>query len=277
MGLTSFDPLYENAHRTNMRTVRLIVDEPGDGAWNMAVDDVLLAAAAERGEATLRFYGWSPATLSLGYFQAFDAREQHPPSRHCPVVRRASGGGAIVHDRELTYSLALPYEHWREHGRTGLYSLVHRSLCEALVAVGIEHARMIGDDNAKLNERKPAEPPFLCFERRTEFDVVLSPPGTDAPQAAKIAGSAQRSLHRAVLQHGSILLARSEFAPSLPGISEIAGTPADGSRLVAAWLPRLAAQLDAAWSPDEGFADSAKEAILAAAEKFRSDDWLRRR
>ena len=264
-----------------MRSIRLIVDEPGDGAWNMAVDDVLLSAAAERGEATLRFYGWSPATLSLGYFQAYDARDQHPPSRRCPIVRRASGGGAIVHDRELTYSLALPYEHWRQHGRMGLYFLMHESLCDALAAVGIEHARLVDvalatPTEPKPTEVNPAEQPFLCFERRTRFDVVL-PLATDLQQAAKIAGSAQRSLQRAVLQHGSILLARSQFAPSLPGMGEIAGVPLDRSRLVAAWLPRLAALLDAEWSPDQDFADSARDAILAAVAKFRSDAWLRRR
>ena len=71
----------------------------------MAVDEALLIDAAENGVATLRFYQWSEPTLSLGYFQRYDDRDQHAASRECAVVRRQTGGGAILHDRELTYSL----------------------------------------------------------------------------------------------------------------------------------------------------------------------------
>ena len=74
----------------------------------MAVDETLLFDAAENGTATLRFYSWDEPTLSLGYFQRYADREQHTASRTCAVVRRQTGGGAILHDRELTYSLALP-------------------------------------------------------------------------------------------------------------------------------------------------------------------------
>ncbi len=87
---------------------RLIVHPPSPGAWNMAVDEALLMDAVENGVATLRFYQWSEPTLSLGYFQRYSDREQHAASRKCAVVRRQSGGGAILHDRELTYSLMLP-------------------------------------------------------------------------------------------------------------------------------------------------------------------------
>ena len=87
---------------------RLLFDTPAEGAWNMAVDETLGEIAAESGIATLRFYGWSRPTLSLGYFQNYDERLSHSASMNCAIVRRASGGGAILHDRELTYSLALP-------------------------------------------------------------------------------------------------------------------------------------------------------------------------
>src|SRR6188474_2624923 len=91
-----------------MDTLRLIVDPPASGAWNMAVDEALLETAAISGLATLRFYTWQEPTLSLGYFQSAVDRDHHPDGRDCPLVRRASGGGAIIHDRELTYSIALP-------------------------------------------------------------------------------------------------------------------------------------------------------------------------
>src|SRR6185295_18138238 len=88
--------------------MRLLIDPPGGGAWNMAVDEALLETAATTGQATLRFYQWQEPTLSLGYFQSVADRQQHAASLDCPVVRRASGGGAILPDRELTYSVALP-------------------------------------------------------------------------------------------------------------------------------------------------------------------------
>ena len=91
------------------RVLRVIVDPPADGAWNMAVDEALLLSD-ERTGLTIRFYQWEEPTLSLGYFQSLAEREQHPPSVDCPMVRRASGGGAILHDRELTYSMVAPLD-----------------------------------------------------------------------------------------------------------------------------------------------------------------------
>ncbi|NIL97050.1 MAG: lipoate--protein ligase family protein, partial [Planctomycetales bacterium] len=68
----------------------------------MAVDEVLLEWSAEEGCCCWRFYGWREPTLSLGYFQQYGQRWQHAASRDCPAVRRLTGGGAILHDRELT-------------------------------------------------------------------------------------------------------------------------------------------------------------------------------
>ena len=87
---------------------RLILDEPSSGAWNMGVDEALREWAETAGGLGLRFYQWAPATLSLGYFQTHRSRALHAGSAQLPLVRRASGGGAIVHDRELTYSLVGP-------------------------------------------------------------------------------------------------------------------------------------------------------------------------
>ena len=115
----------------------LLIDPPADGAWNMAVDEVLLKAAAA-GRCCFRFYRWQVPTLSLGYFQAIDDRRRHVASFGCPVVRRSSGGGAIVHDRELTYSVALPGEHPLAMGRMLLYQAVHQTLIEVLAAAGIQ-------------------------------------------------------------------------------------------------------------------------------------------
>ena len=133
----------------------------------MAVDEVLLEAAAA-GRCSLRFYRWQQPTLSLGYFQAIDDRRRHAASLGCPVVRRSSGGGAIVHDREVTYSVALPGEHPLVLGRMRLYQAVHETLIEVLAGAGIR---------AELYRREPQEGavrrPFLCFQRRAAGDVVV--------------------------------------------------------------------------------------------------------
>ncbi len=87
-----------------MQQCRLIVDPPQAGAWNMAVDEALLESAVAGGLPVFRLYQWSEPTLSLGYFQAVADRQQHPASHGCPLVRRRSGGGAILHAHELTYA-----------------------------------------------------------------------------------------------------------------------------------------------------------------------------
>ena len=85
---------------------RLIESTASSAAWNMAIDQVLLDSADSG--ATLRFYGWRPASLSLGYFQSAADRSLHTASSALPLVRRPTGGGALVHDNELTYCLVSP-------------------------------------------------------------------------------------------------------------------------------------------------------------------------
>src|SRR5207248_1466855 len=92
---------------------RLIEDRPAVGAWNMAVDEALLEAA-RRDEAppTLRFYGWARPTLSLGRHQDPDEHIDHAfrCRRGIDLVRRPTGGRAVLHDHEVTYSIVLPAE-----------------------------------------------------------------------------------------------------------------------------------------------------------------------
>lgn len=194
-----------------MPDCRLILDPPGAGAWNMAVDEALLESDERDGDWTLRFYGWSAPTLSLGYFQSLESRQRHPASRRCPLVRRQSGGGAIVHDIELTYALIAPSRHALARDSQRLYRGVHAAFVRALASVGVT-ARM-HDASPQAAAPPPATEPFLCFERRSVGDLLIGP--------AKIGGSAQRRRSGAVLQHGSLLLSRSDAAPELPGIEDL--------------------------------------------------------
>jgi lipoate-protein ligase A len=210
--------------------LRVIVDSPASGAWNMAVDEALLTSPDFAG-LTLRFYSWQEPTLSLGYFQSLADREQHAASAACPIVRRASGGGAILHDVELTYSIVAPVAQRWGAAAHDLYLVAHRSLCAVLDNWGIHASLYQPPENAPAK----AEEPFLCFERRSSGDVVL--------QGAKICGSAQRRHLSRVLQHGSVLLGRSAAAPELPGIAELAGRPLAMTDFRGAWIAQLAQAL----------------------------------
>jgi len=190
--------------------MRLILDPPAAGRWNMAVDEMLLETAGQRGEPTLRFYGWSPAALSLGYFQPHAERRALAALERLDWVRRPSGGGAIVHDREATYSLVVRPDHSLTRRGDALYRLVHDVLVELLREAGV-HARVI----EAFERTPPVGERFLCFQRRAVGDVLLGD--------HKIAGSAQRKRRGAILQHGSILLDASPAAPDLPGIETLIG------------------------------------------------------
>jgi lipoate-protein ligase A len=177
----------------------------------MAVDQALLTLANVQAQVTLRLYRWSEPTLSIGYFQPSADRQQHAASLPCALVRRASGGGAILHDNELTYSLCIPSaSRWSKENRL-LYTIVHEGIIQSLARRGIQAMLYDGVDNPSGTEPKA----FLCFQRRSHGDVVL--------ENFKIAGSAQRRLKNAVLQHGSILIGKSKFAPELPGIDDLCG------------------------------------------------------
>ena len=98
----------------------------------MSIDQAILETTVETGEITLRFYRWNTATLSLGYFQKLADREQHSDSKDCPIVRRSSGGGAIVHDDELTYSLCVPTSGAIAKANADLYDTVHHAIRKSL-------------------------------------------------------------------------------------------------------------------------------------------------
>ena len=243
---------------------RLIVDGPQPGDWNMAVDEALLERAAEDRSVCLRLYQWSEPTLSLGYFQSFADRAQHTASRDCPLVRRSSGGGAILHDRELTYSLALPSGHRLARQAEELYLAAHAALVEALAMLGVT-----AETNRAASRLAPEAEPFLCFQRRAVGDVLVG--------GAKIAGSAQRRRRGAVLQHGSILLAVSPRAPELPGIEQLTGVRLAAADLERIWRPMLQEKLSLQLHRQPLSPAEIERARAMVAEKFGQPAWNERR
>jgi lipoate-protein ligase A len=186
---------------------RLLTDGGAhSGAWNMAVDAALLESAVLEGRATFRWYRWSEPTLSLGYFQDAAEVDAHPTLSAIPRVRRLTGGGAIVHHHEWTYSFAVPARSLLFDHPLELYHLVHEALIDVLHRGGCP-AELRGASRPVVPE------PFLCFLRQDAHDVVL--------HGRKIVGSAQRRRKGAVLQHGSLLLRHASFAPEAPGLADL--------------------------------------------------------
>ncbi len=179
------------------RRPRWILDDALDGVTNMARDEALLQSVGKgHSPPTLRFYRWSPATISLGYFQeiaAFEALDR--PARDLAVVRRQTGGGAILHDLELTYSLTLPLGDVLLGDGTpnALYDHVHKVFSTWMGDQGVR-AEGGPAGNASCSHGGP----FFCFERHGCLDLLVN--------GRKILGSAQRRTRDAVLQHGSFIL-----------------------------------------------------------------------
>ncbi|MFO0913155.1 MAG: lipoate--protein ligase family protein [Pirellulales bacterium] len=239
----------------------------------MAVDQALLERAAD-GIPALRLYGWAVPTLSLGYFQAWADRERHPPSVACPAVRRWSGGGAIVHDAELTYSLVVPQAQRWGPAAERLYPLIHGTLIDALAGCGVTARSWTPARALEGPSDVEGGVPFLCFQRRSEGDLVIGP--------HKVVGSAQRRLRGAVLQHGSILWRRSPCAPELPGIADLSEWDAERAeeargQFTADWLALLARTLGVRWEPAELGDELRHVAARIETDRFGSPAWTEKR
>jgi lipoate-protein ligase A len=268
--------------------LRIIVDAPAPGPLNMAVDELLLMEAVESGIATLRFYAWCEPTLSLGYFQRYDDRYSHAASSTCPLVRRQTGGGAILHDRELTYSVCLPATHALARQSEDLYTAVHEAfiaeLTPELAAArsGWRLLRHAGPSNVAANEE-----PFLCFQRRARGDVLLVHQASDDVQPrmamdlsppVKILGSAQRRHRGAILQHGSLLLDKSAKAPELAGLQVVTGTDISVAQLIDKLTVRLTREIGGPQSPARiTSANLQSKAEQLANIKYGSLAWTKRR
>lgn len=243
------------------QTIRLLPLEAADGATNMAADEALLESAVH-GVASLRFYTWTEPTLSLGYFQHASERAADANLSPLAWVRRATGGAAIVHHHELTYALALPPgKEWTsaEHWICRMHHVVQAVLRERGVRT---HAVVCGEEQ-KLG-------PLVCFLHQTPGDLLLN--------GSKVAGSAQRKMRGALLQHGSILLRRSEYAPHLPGISDSPGAPdLSPAELATALKAALAAETGWSFTPDGWTAEERERTAAIRAEKYANRDWNEKR
>lgn len=180
---------------------------PQSGEQNMQIDAELLDTVSRQASRSyVRIYRWDEPTISLGYFQKDVTVEQR--WQKCPVVKRLTGGGAILHDQEVTYSIALPACHPFRSAPVTAYECVHQAIIDLLIELQAP-CRMRGESTQIAREDEP----FLCFLRGDPRDVVVG--------ADKIIGSAQRRRKGAILQHGSLLLRASPLLPEVPGLLDL--------------------------------------------------------
>lgn len=159
---------------------------PGEPAFNMAVDEALLETAPHRGRPVLRFYGWTESAATFGYSQKYAELERVTMLR--PLIRRPTGGGLVPHDRDWTYSLAVPPNHsWYQLKATESYERIHQWIRDAF-------AKMQVPTMLSPCCQKPV--PGQCFLGAEKFDLLW--------QEKKIAGAAQRRTRDGLLIQGSV-------------------------------------------------------------------------
>ncbi len=245
------------------RAFRLLIDPPTDGVTNMGRDEALLVGVgAGTSPPTMRFYKWDPPTISLGYFQNYSEYEAlTPPVGDLAVVRRTTGGGAILHDREWTYSMALPASHpLVQAGATHLYELVHAALIDTLALLGVRAERCLLSDDSSAGRG-----PFFCFDRRHCTDVLLD--------GLKLAGSAQRRTKTAILQHGSIMLADRYDQHHVAAITN--HVDLEDEALLAPFVDALEQRLGVKFEEGEWSEDELARADELAA-KYGGEEWTRK-
>lgn len=159
----------------------------------MAVDHALLEQVQRHGAAVLRLYTWQPACLSFGRNQPARATydEAQVAAHGVDVVRRPTGGMAVLHDRELTYAVIAPFTAFG--GPRAAYLTIHRALVAGLLHLGVPAALAEGPRRSAFGAAHP------CFAEPAAGEVMVG--------GRKLIGSAQRCEQRVLLQHGSILLA----------------------------------------------------------------------
>ena len=224
-------------------------------AENMAIDEALLRLSEKP---TLRLYGWRPGALSIGY-------SQDPPAGWKePLVRRQTGGGAIWHEREVTYSITGHEDQLGvRNDIRGLYARAHAGIVNALAEFGLE--AVVKSDG----EARGKEDPFACFEKPAAGDVLVG--------SKKIAGSAQRRLRKRLLLHGSILLATDRRnGKGATGLAEELGREIEPEGLADALVRGFAEGFQAALVP--GALTEQEEALAERLVlKYESEQWTTRK
>ncbi|OGL42724.1 MAG: hypothetical protein A2042_05125 [Candidatus Schekmanbacteria bacterium GWA2_38_11] len=174
-----------------------LIDTGFSGAYlNMAIDEVLMMSCKNglSKYPVMRFYQWKPSGLSLGYAQKYGEgfSINNCKALGIDVVRRITGGQTVLHDGDLTYSVAVPEDYLETPKTKNLYEMVSLGLKEGLKKLGIK-AHSLNPDEAKNKDKA-----YNCFCNISSYEILIN--------GKKLVGSAQRRTTGALLQHGAILV-----------------------------------------------------------------------
>jgi lipoate-protein ligase A len=191
----------DNEYKPNKETWRFIDSHLQDSATNMAIDEAMLLLHSQgKVPPTVRFYGWSPSTLSIGYFQKVEKEIQLEEVKRYGLgfVRRPTGGRAVLHDRELTYSVVVSESHpLVPQSVTEAYRVISLGLLHGFKDLGLE--AYFSTPNTEREKEALKQPrSAVCFDAPSWYELVV--------EGRKVAGSAQTRQKGVILQHGSILL-----------------------------------------------------------------------
>ncbi len=272
-----------------MAQMRSIVEsEFRSGAWNMAVDSAIAeaVAACEQGP-TLRLYGWKPFCLSLGYGQRWrEADPQALEARDWDLLRRPTGGKAILHGDELTYSLCLPLDHPLACGDiVESYRRISVGLLRALDCLGIS---AVAEHQGHGARRSLAGP--VCFEMPSHYEIAVG--------ERKLIGSAQLRRKGAMLQHGTLPLRgdvgricdvlafdteaerdsqRQRVRRRASTLAQVAGREPTWSEVAAAVEYGFSAAFDLMLVREQLSDNETTRAAEIKVERFGNPDWTRKR
>lgn len=257
---------------------RLILDGANSGAWNMAADEALVEAVdAGRSAPVLRLYRWRPPCLSLGFSQPYEAADAaFCTARGVDVVRRPTGGRAVLHHLELTYSVLAPLGQGPfSHDLQAAYRGICRALVAGLGKLGVQAALSGEPEGGHISPTQP----IPCFIGPAAGEVVAL--------GRKLVGSAMRRHGRSLLQHGSILEGwdgalqagclglpdDSSLRPVVVTLSELLGAPPRGELVAEAIAAGFAETFGVRLAPSSLTPEEAARTRLLARERYGNARW----
>jgi lipoate-protein ligase A len=257
---------------------RLLLHGPANGPWNMAVDEAVARAVGDGlAPATLRFYEWSPPTVSLGYLQHAPGGVDLVACRRqgFGLVRRITGVRAVLHADELTYSVAVPLQGpWRSLSVSDAFARISSGLIAGLKHLGVEAT--LGESRARTGGGPESG---ACFLLHRMPAILVG--------GRKLLGSAMRRWDRSLLQHGSLLLdfdpllhqqifpawPRENPAAGVTSLRDLLGTRPPIGDLVSALREGWREALGAVCLAGDLLPIECASAELCARERYASDAW----
>ncbi len=267
---------------------RLLHTGPADGPTNMAIDQAIMEAVIRREVLpTLRFYGWQPPCLSLGRFQPVTVVNQEEcRARGYDLVRRPTGGRAILHDEELTYALVVPQHDPRFRDYRDVLAS-YRAISTALVR-GLERLGVTAQLTPAYEH--PVHPATAaCFDQPADYEITVG--------GRKLVGSAQARRGGVILQHGTVLLdvdldalvavlcppvgitpgaLRERLADRLTSLRQVVGRPVAFAEVAAALAEGFQQTFAVRLVSDELSVTERQRAERLRRAKYAAGDWTNR-